>query len=1706
MGTTNFPTFVYLDTLGHTHVNNIQTAINNLEAAINITPGTTNAAIPSEKIANGLDAAKLLSSSDASIRRLFLSETLTVAGDTALTGTVSLGVAGAIKVTGNGAVEILKLGRYDVGAYGLRVTDGTNTNLLVNSDGQVSLRGIVTALDGSDFTGMIHVQGGTIAGDVNVGGTDGISLKGVNKQIVVNQLGKIVAGTNEITATDILFKRGTIDIGTKFHVAADGTLVATGVDISGRVTVTDGDLLLYAGTIGGATIGADSISVGGSTSATTGFSLMSSGDLYAKKAHVTGDVNITSGTLTLGDLTLSGAGRFVSPFVTISATGINITAGTFSLGSGRFTLNNGVLVCSDANVTGSIYMTSGNIQGQVTVGSSATLKFDGPGQRFIAGASGLTPTGIDFKQGSVTLGFGQGTYGPGGDQNYRLYVATDGRLSAKDVTLQGTFSGSFNITGGTMAGWQTDADNIYSGTTAELNKSLFVLNKSGVLTSYSDRIALGAGHTEASVLIINNTGLTVNSGAINLTTAISGGQKLLINNTGIRSQYNATNEVVMDGTGIKCIYDGVDLGYIVTPAGLAAFALADHSLGSIKFKDIKPRMDPFVSASSVLRQTVGGDFVDVTLTWKVPTLKEDDSNYDDGVGFRIYLKETGEDALPCIQITDIDPDYPEINDPEHPQYKVKTFVLKNLKPGTQYTAKVSTFDKLGNESVRTQADFTTLSDLTNPPEIGDGNFTVSSTNTTINGQWVRCSDIAFSYYQVDRCYSSDDIDYSSWFPFTDTTANMFVDATADPDTWYRYRVRPVDRDGKTGAWTYYATGIKLVSLISLIGENAITSEMLAQDISIDGTFNLVGGGISIGLDKEFLGIVSTGLDTTPLDATPPDIYAKGIAVRNLFVGGDYNEWDTIFNSATPLLANDPGNAYIGGDLYVTGRVGIGKIADTDPDADLALDINANVAIRSTSDLRGAWLYLHDKSGFGINRIRYTTSGLFAIRDDLAGIDRIFIGPYSTQLQKDLFIIGGLTIVPSEGAANLYLQPSGGVGINRVRYKDSGLFAIRDDLAGIDRIFINSLGQVGINKVPDAGNTLDINGTLKTSSTVIFGGALTLPGRPTSANHAATKEYAEAYTQSRGMNLVTNGSGLLGDNYNFSTFTFDQVENYSGKGSFKCNVGAATRYSDELIPVDTDRFYRLSLWAKSTTYVAGNHSYFGIVPYDIDGWVVIPTFYKRIAGTDTTLAQPLKPGDTVVYLTSAANFNNATGTNGWDRALTIWKWKSSYGYAYLPYTYSRYTTTKQSWTPGPGYMVEGGIYDGALGVNGGAWADGAVDFVNNTITLRAPWPAGFANPDDPVEGAWPAGTPISNGGSSGTFKYIAASNVVVPNAWTNYTGVIGGPDTLGSAATANLFPLGTAFIKVLMLMNRDVTGNVTNISTVHFSEIVDKKDANSTYITGVNDGANLYLQGYFGTAINRIRYYSNGAGTQFAIRDEKNNADRITIINTGEIGIGKTPTAGYKLDVPGVIRVNSNGNALRFGHNNENYVSALGSQSLNGWPFLAFHAEHSTTANQYKNDSSNCRGFVIEHNAVESIKMIFNGATTAGDFTNPSVHLTIKPTKVGIFTTDPSYSLHVVGNVGIVGGLLILEKTILAAGTTGNATINKPMGRVNIAAGQTAISVSNSLVTADSIVMAVIASNDTTSQIKNVVPGSSTFTINLVSAATAETPISFLVIN
>jgi hypothetical protein len=79
-------------------------------------------------------------------------------------------------------------------------------------------------------------------------------------------------------------------------------------------------------------------------------------------------------------------------------------------------------------------------------------------------------------------------------------------------------------------------------------------------------------------------------------------------------------------------------------------------------------------------------------------------------------------------------------------------------------------------------------------------------------------------------------------------------------------------------------------------------------------------------------------------------------------------------------------------------------------------------------------------------------------------------------------------------------------------------------------------------------------------------------------------------------------------------------------------------------------------------------------------------------------------------------------------------------------------------------------------------------------------------------------------------------------------------------------------------------------------------------------------------------------------------------------------------------------------------------------------------------------------------------------------------------------------------------------TVGNQALDVYRGKAKIAAGQSSITITNSLVDTDSLVQAVIETDDATALLKNITKAAGSFTIRLHAAAAADTVVAFLVTN
>jgi cytoskeletal protein CcmA (bactofilin family) len=106
------------------------------------------------------------------------------------------------------------------------------------------------------------------------------------------------------------------------------------------------------------------------------------------------------------------------------------------------------------------------------------------------------------------------------------------------------------------------------------------------------------------------------------------------------------------------------------------------------------------------------------------------------------------------------------------------------------------------------------------------------------------------------------------------------------------------------------------------------------------------------------------------------------------------------------------------------------------------------------------------------------------------------------------------------------------------------------------------------------------------------------------------------------------------------------------------------------------------------------------------------------------------------------------------------------------------------------------------------------------------------------------------------------------------------------------------------------------------------------------------------------------------------------------------------------------------------------------------------------------------------------------------------------------ALDVAGDTSVTG-LIANGKVITASGTTGNRTIHAIAGSVNFGSSDTALTVTNNLVDANSVIMltkGTAINGGTAIRNMHVVPAIGEFTIHLDFSYARETKVYFLVIN
>ena len=338
--------------------------------------------------------------------------------------------------------EPLRFLRATNGVLALTKDGGRTYSTAITPEGVIAERLIGRALVGNNLSiiggsgeelKMINIPAGTYTDrtltNANYGDDFGLVLQSAkNRVFMTKERGfKIVDNNNQnlfiadnsgnmyltgtIVSNNVTITGGSLTIGTKFSVTNDGTLSATGVNVTGTINATT--LNSSNGNIGGYSIGEHTLKggnvgmcsasgydwafwAGSNDSGSAPFKVGHDGSLYATNAFITGEVTATSGTFRNCTVTGSCNIQCSVPgnLVTSGVNAGNITTGTLSadrISAGSITgdkISAGTITADKLNVSSLSAITAdiGNItSGQLHINNNFNV--DTAGDVYLGGSN-----------------------------------------------------------------------------------------------------------------------------------------------------------------------------------------------------------------------------------------------------------------------------------------------------------------------------------------------------------------------------------------------------------------------------------------------------------------------------------------------------------------------------------------------------------------------------------------------------------------------------------------------------------------------------------------------------------------------------------------------------------------------------------------------------------------------------------------------------------------------------------------------------------------------------------------------------------------------------------------------------------------------------------------------------------------------------------------------------------------------------------------------------------------------------------------------------------------------------------------------------------------------------------------------------------------------------------------------------------------------
>ena len=545
--------------------------------------------------------------------------------DASGTGTISVGLG-----TSYGA-NVLNMSTAFQGT--LSVTSGyfQLNNVTMGTDGTVNLA------DSNVRAEWNGTAGGAFANDIVFTGNQIFATKDFTLSGDLSGTAFSTQGAGNITLTGGVNLDGQLKVhrGTVTVNSANVTKLGDSIDIQSNSTLAFARDFSYGGVISG-TAGS-TVSVNAGTLELTGANtFLGTLSIAGGATARLGDGSAWAGALsgagslvvdTTGNITLAAGNTGFTGSTTLSGTGTVTLAGADSLGSGRVTVNNGILDLASQNVANAILITKGSLAnagakttGNVEVAASAgtqgalnTINLGGlsgsmVGSIVMEDYSRLTGIsgGLDMTGKTVTLKLDSGSLTAGGTTGQGVIDADSLTLSAANTTINLSNQGVLDL----LSANRDSADGVglvlTTGTLTVDNYKQIAFSPLLASLGYAVTEVLGA---DGTLMVSGNTDLvylvdtTPNSDNPNISdyAALDPYKAVGINGTTLNVSLNGAPEASRNGDGLK-VSNLIGSNGALVVTNTAADAAANHAV-----VDLIQNVD---AGGNSYGGTISGDHVD----------------------------------------------------------------------------------------------------------------------------------------------------------------------------------------------------------------------------------------------------------------------------------------------------------------------------------------------------------------------------------------------------------------------------------------------------------------------------------------------------------------------------------------------------------------------------------------------------------------------------------------------------------------------------------------------------------------------------------------------------------------------------------------------------------------------------------------------------------------------------------------------------------------------------------------------------------------------------------------------------------------------------------------------------------------------------------------------------------------------------------------